>query len=350
MRHTLTLFILMVNLRTLFRGKLVVFPVIQQALEIVLSGGSIGREEALELCNLPQEAMLDLLVAAHRIRLAYKGTAVELCSIVNAKSGRCTENCAFCAQSAHHHTAVDVYPLLPAEELIRRARSAAVSGVHRFGIVTSGTRISLLEEWREILRAVEVIATEGKIWPDASLGFLTSEQARELQEAGLCMYHHNLETAPSFFRQICTTHDIAEDIATVEVAKEAGLKVCCGGILGMGETPAQRVELALLLRELDVDSVPLNFLNPIPGTPLEHRPLMEPWEALKSVAIFRFILPDKNIRLCGGKEKTLRQLLPLGLLAGADSLMTGNYLTTQGRESSLDLEMIRDLGLVIAPA
>jgi len=140
----------------------VVFPVIQQALEIVLSGGSIGREEALELCNLPQEAMLDLLVAAHRIRLAYKGTAVELCSIVNAKSGRCTENCAFCAQSAHHHTAVDVYPLLPAEELIRRARSAAVSGVHRFGIVTSGTRISLLEEWREILRAVEVIATEGK--------------------------------------------------------------------------------------------------------------------------------------------------------------------------------------------
>lgn len=324
--------------------------IIEQALETVLAGGSIGQDQALELINLPRDAVVDLLAAAHRIRLAYKGTTVKLCSIVNAKSGRCAENCAFCAQSAHHNTGVATYSLLPAEELVRRAREAAAQGAHYFGIVTSGTKINRPEEWQEILRAVRAIAAEGKIKPDASLGLLTREQARELKEAGLYMYHHNLETAPSFFPRICTTHDIAEDIATVRAAKEAGLTVCCGGILGMGETPAQRVELALLLRDLDVDSVPLNFLNPIPGTPLEGRPLLEPWEALKSVAVFRFILPDKDIKLCGGKEKTLRQLLPLGLLAGANSLMTGNYLTTQGRDPSLDLEMIRDLGLTAAPA
>jgi len=323
---------------------------IEQALATVLDGGSLGQDEALALMELPQDGLMDLLAAAHRIRLAYKGTAVKLCAIVNAKSGRCPEDCAFCAQSAHHNTGVATYPLLPAEELIRQARAAAAKGAHHFGIVTSGTRISRADEWQEILRAVRTIAAEGIIKPDASLGLLTPEQAKELKEAGLNMYHHNLETAPSFFPQICSTHDIAEDIATVRAAKEAGLTVCCGGILGLGETPAQRVELALLLRELDVDSVPLNFLNPLPGTPLEGQPLLEPWEALKSVAVFRFLLPDKDIKLCGGKERTLRQLLPLGLLAGANSLMVGNYLTTQGRDPSLDLEMIRDLGLTVAPA
>ena len=324
------------------------FSIVCQVLETVLSGKNIGPEEAFELFNLPQENAMDLLAAAHRARLAYKGTNVRVCSIVNAKSGRCGENCRFCAQSAHHHTNIAVYPLLSARELVKLAREAATTGSHHFGIVTSGARINRPEEWREILQAVETIAADGKIKPDASLGFLTPEHARTLKEAGLCMYHHNLETAPSFFRQICTTHDIAEDLVTIRVAKEAGLKVCCGGILGMGETPIQRIEFALLLRELDVDSVPLNFLNPIPGTPLEDRPLMEPWEALKSVAIFRLLLPDKDIVLCGGKEKTLRQLLPVALLAGANATMTGNYLTTQGRNPCLDFEMIKDLGFNLA--
>jgi biotin synthase len=321
---------------------------IRQVLAKAEAGHPPTFEEAVELFNLPPENALDLIAAAHAVRLRHKGKTVELCAIVNAKSGRCAEDCAFCAQSAHYRTGVATYPLISAEEMVMRARQAAASGAHAFGIVTSGVRIKSRSEWEEILRAVRTIAEEGQIRPDASLGLINEEQAAELKAAGLFMYHHNLETAPSFFSQICTTHDLAEDIATVKAAKKAGLKVCCGGILGLGETPAQRVELAFLLRELAVDSVPLNFLNPIPGTPLEHRPLMNPWEALKSVAVFRLILPDKDIRLCGGKEVTLRQLLPLGLLAGANGLMTGNYLTTSGRDPGLDYELIKDLELIPA--
>ncbi|MGB9886648.1 MAG: biotin synthase BioB [Moorellales bacterium] len=318
-----------------------------QALKTVLSGARLGEKEAVELIHLPPEEAPDLLAAAHRVRLAFKGHTVSLCAIVNAKSGRCGEDCAFCAQSSHYRTQAAAYPLLSAEEIVARAREAAAQGARAFGIVTSGSRIRREEEWAEILQAVRTIAAEGLLEPHASLGMLTEEQAQELKAAGLTTYHHNLETAPSFFPHICTTHPLEEDLATVRAAKAAGLTVCCGGILGLGETPAQRVELALTLRELDVDSVPLNFLNPIPGTPLENRPLLAPWEALKAIAVFRLLLPDKDIRLCGGKEKTLRQLLPLGLLAGANGLMTGNYLTTTGREPALDRELVTDLGLTL---
>lgn len=318
---------------------------VDQAAERVLAGSAISQNEALELMALPVEAMMDLLAAAHRIRLALKGTRVKLCAIINAKSGRCPENCAFCAQSAHHDTGVAAYGLLPGEKMVEGARKAAAQGAHYFGLVTSGTRVNCSEEWSEIVGTVRAIAAEDRIKPCASLGLISREQAMELKEAGLCRYHHNLETAPSYFSQICTTHDYAKDVAAIRAAQEAGLATCCGGILGLGETPAQRVELAFFLRDLNVDSITLNFLNPIPGTPLEQRTLLEPWEALKSVAVFRFILPDKDIRLCGGKERTFRELLPLGLLAGANSLMIGNYLTTGGRDPALDLELIRDLGL-----
>ena len=171
------------------------------------------------------------------------------------------------------------------------------------------------------------------------------EKANELKSAGLFRYHHNLETARSFFKNICTTHDYEDDIETIRAAKSTGLSVCAGALIGMGESISHRIELAETLRELNVDSVPLNILNPIKGTPLSHMKALPPMEILMTIAIFRFMLPAKDIKLCGGKEKNLRQLLPLGILSGANSLMTGNYLTTAGRDSSLDHEMILDLGL-----
>jgi biotin synthase len=178
---------------------------------------------------------------------------------------------------------------------------------------------------------------------------LDRERAASLKDAGLYRYHHNLETARSFFDNICTSHEYQEDIDTVLTAKQAGLSTCCGGIFAMGETMEQRIEFALTLKELDVDSVPFNILNPRPGTPLADAPRVDAMELLVAIAIYRFILPDKDIKLCGGKEYNLRQLLPLGIVAGCNSLMTGDYLTTPGRDPSLDMEMIRDLGLEPVP-
>jgi biotin synthase len=228
--------------------------------------------------------------------------------------------------------------------MVEKAKQAKEFGAHMFGIITSGTRISSEREWDEIYDAVKNIKTLG-IKPCVSLGMLDKERALKLREAGLYRYHHNLETARSFFDNICTTHEYDEDIETVKAAREAGLSMCSGGIIGLGETMEQRIELAMTLKELDVDSVPVNILNPRPGTPLMNAKPLPPLEILITIAIFRFILPDKDIKLCGGKEANLRQLLPLGIVAGCNSLMTGDYLTTSGRNPALDIEMIKDLGL-----
>jgi biotin synthase len=305
----------------------------------------LGLRDALELHKEGRKNLFVLLSAASEIREYYKGKTVSLCAIINAKSGRCGENCAFCAQSGHHQTDAPVYPLVSADEMIENARQAKEDGAHMFGIVTSGTEICSGQEWTEIARAVGQIEKLG-IKPCASLGMLNSQQAQDLRKAGLYRYHHNLETSRSFFGSICTTHDYDEDIRTVRAAREAGLSTCSGGIIGLGEQMEQRIELALTLKELDVDSVPVNILNPIPGTPLANAAPLPPLEILMTVALFRFILADKDIKLCGGKERNLRQLLPLAVVAGCNSLMTGNYLTTTGRDTQLDLEMIRDLGLV----
>lgn len=312
--------------------------------ERVLSGEKIGFDEACTLFEFGREKPFMLMAAASDIRFHFRGRTVSLCSIINAKSGRCGEDCKFCAQSAHYRTDIEVYPLLRADEILRAASAAKHRGVSSFGIVTSGSRISSKTEWGEILKAIEGISRIG-IKPCASLGLIEEEEARRLKTAGLYRYHHNLETAPSYFKNICTTHEYEEDVRTVRIAQEAGLSTCAGGIIGMGEGIAERVELALLLRDLGVDGVPVNILNPIPGTPLAHVAGLHPLEILLTVAVFRFILPDRDIRICGGKEKNLRQLIPLGMVAGASSLMTGNYLTTSGREPRLDIEMINDLGL-----
>ncbi|MCX5856732.1 MAG: biotin synthase BioB [Deltaproteobacteria bacterium] len=262
----------------------------------------------------------------------------------NAKSGKCPENCKFCAQSAHYATDVESYPLKKASEIIREAEAAGRAGAEMFGIVTSGKRIKTKKEWAEVVKAIRGINNLG-IKACASLGIIDEEKARTLKDAGLYRYHHNLETSRTFFPEICTTHAYDEDVETIRAASAAGLSVCCGGLIGLGERIQHRIELALTLRELNVDSIPVNILNPIKGTPLERTPPLPPLEILMTIAVFRFLLPDRDIKICGGKEKNLRQLLPLALVAGANSLMTGNYLTTPGRDASLDLEMIKDLGL-----
>jgi len=235
----------------------------------IIDGGKISGDEALRLSTVEGTDRYALFMAASTVKEHFVGSKVSLCSIINAKSGRCAENCAFCAQSSHHSSDVPVYGLVDEESLVAGAHSAANSGSVCYGIVTSGTGINPGEELNRICRALQRIRKETSIAPSCSLGIIDSQTAIALKEAGAVTYHHNLETARSFFPQICTTHDYEEDVATVRAAKNAGMKVCSGGIFGLGETVAQRIEMALTLRELAVDSVPLNFLNPIAGTRLE---------------------------------------------------------------------------------
>jgi biotin synthase len=317
--------------------------IIEKLQTLATRSQAIGADDALRLFEEGATRPFRVMAAAAEIRRHFKGDEISLCGIVNAKSGRCPENCKFCAQSAHHNTEVDSYPLKKAAEIIKEAEAAGRAGAEMFGIVTSGKRIRAKWEWAEIIRAIRGINALG-MKACASLGMIDEETARTLKVAGLYRYHHNLETSRSFFPEICTTHAYDEDVETIRAARAAGLSVCCGGIIGLGEGIRHRIELALTLRELNVDSVPVNILNPIKGTPMSQTPPLPPMEILMTIAVFRFLLPDRDIKLCGGKEKNLRQLMPLALVAGANSLMTGHYLTTPGRNAGLDIEMIKDLG------
>jgi biotin synthase len=314
----------------------------------IIGGGEITEGEALILSQLKGSAQFFLFAAANRIKEHYLGDKVYLCSIINAKSGRCPENCSFCAQSAHHQTDAPVYSLVDEERMVAGAHEAEKNGSSCYGIITSGTTISKGAELETICRAVGRIRKETGITPSCSLGIIDYETACALKDAGVETYHHNLETARSFFANVCTSHDYEEDVETVRVAKKAGLKVCCGGIFGLGENAAQRVELAFTLRGLDVDSVPLNFLNPIPGTKLEHADNITPMECLQTIALFRMILPAKKISVCGGREKNLRDLQSWIFFAGASGTMIGNYLTTTGRAAEEDWQMLKDLNLSVA--
>jgi len=319
---------------------------LQTITEKTIREKTVNLKEALELYDLGKSKPFLLMAYASEVRDYFKGKNISLCSIVNAKSGLCPENCKFCAQSAHYVTRAEVYPLMTKENILERAKEAKESGVGMFSIVTSGTRIEGEDEWKEIEEAIVGMVALG-IKPCASIGMLDSERAKRLKDVGLFRYHHNLETARSNFDNICSTHDYDDDIETVKNAKNAGLSVCSGGIIGLGETMEQRIEMAYTLKELDVDSVPINILNPIEGTPLNSAEPLSPLEILITIALYRFILPDKDIKLCGGKEKNLRQLLPFAIEAGCNSLMTGNYLTTLGRNAAKDIEMIIDLGYTV---
>ncbi len=311
----------------------------------VLAGGSITPDEALAIINVTDCETFDLLVHANRLRRHFFGNRVHLCSIINAKSGLCSEDCSFCAQSVHHYTDSPIYPLVETEEIVSSARKAEREGSACFGIVTSGASLEEGPELERICSALQRIAVNSEIVPACSLGSIDLDTALTLKQAGMKKYHHNLETARSFFPNVCTTHDYEEDVNTVKAVKEAGLQICCGGIFGLGESAEQRVEFAFTLKELDVDSVPVNFLNPIPGTRLAASNNLTPMECLRIIALLRFVMPDRRISVCGGREKNLRDLQSLMFFAGASGTMIGNYLTTTGRAPEHDRQMLKDLGL-----
>jgi biotin synthase len=310
--------------------------------EQVLAGEPPSKAQGLAILQARGADFTAYLAGAHQLREQAFGNRALLCSIINAKSGRCSENCTFCAQSAHYHTAAPVYPLKSREELVSGAIAAQAEGSHCYGIVTSGARIKPGVEFDTVLAAIREIRAHCSIEPSASLGILDEATARQLADAGCITYHHNLETARSYFPQICTTHDYEEDVATVRLAKSVGLKVCCGGIFGLGEALEQRIELAETLQQLAVDAVPLNFLNPIDGTPLAGSRNLTPMDCLRTIALFRYYLPTTPISVCGGREPNLREFQSWIFMAGASGTMIGNYLTTTGRDRDTDLQMLRD--------
>lgn len=310
----------------------------------VLSGGEVTGEEGARLMALSGPDVYELFPSANRIARRFKGAEVELCGIVNAKSGRCPEDCAFCAQSACHTTDAPVYGLMQSDEMFNAALKSALIRADRFGIVTSGTAVSSEAELSTICETISRIRASGRVAPCASLGILGREALARLQAAGLERYHHNLETARSFFPSICSTHDYEEDVATVREAVALGIDVCSGGIFGVGESRAQRVELALTLRELGVGSVPINFLVPVKGTALENAAPLNPLESLQIVAVYRYILPRATIKVCAGRDRNLGDMASWIFYAGANAMMIGDYLTTAGRTPALDLKMIKDLG------
>ena len=324
------------------------YALIDNCMKKALRNEPLAHDEALELINLHVDYVMPLMAAADRVRRFYKGNRVSLCSVINARSGRCPEDCAFCPQSAHASSEVPVYGLVNAGAINGAAAAALASGAHKFGIVTSGKGAATREgEFGELLDRIREMKETVGIHRCASLGVIDEDEARALKEAGLQEFHHNLETARGFYPNICTTRAYDENVASIRAAKKAGLRVCCGGIIGMGETPEQRVELAEELRQLGVDSVPLNFLNPIKGTALENQPPMKPLEILKTIAFFRLCMPDKDIKVAGGREVNLRGLQSFMFFAGANSAMVGNYLTTKGRAAADDIEMIADLGMEV---
>ena len=298
-----------------------------------------------ELFGLSWRDFWPVLQETSRLRETRFGRRVSLCVIINAKSGLCSEDCAFCSQSVRAQAEIPTYPLLPREKLVEAAQAAAEAGAARFSLVTSGRGMALRREQEAILAGVAAIREAVAVKVCASLGIVDRGFLAELKAAGVERFHHNLEAAESFFPGICTTHTFAERVATIEAAREAGLSLCVGGILGLGESLAQRWELAKNIAALDPDAIPLNFLHPLPGTRLANRLLLPPLEALKIIAAFRLTFPDKTIIICGGRLPTLRSLAPLIFAAGANALMTGDYLTTKGRLPEDDRLILEDMGL-----
>jgi biotin synthase len=313
----------------------------------VLAGGEITREEARGLFHLQsREDILELLAWASRIRERFKGNKIHLCSIVNVKAGGCPEDCRFCAQSARYETAAPRHGLIDREELLRAAEEARANGVVGLGIVAAWRGMEEGPVLDQVCEQLEELKRCGKVRPDGSLGMIRSQRvADRLRDAGLACYNHNLETSQRHFPQICTTHRYEDRVTTLRHLKQAGIKLCSGGILGLGETPEDRCDLAFALKEFGVHIVPMNFLNPIAGTPFAGRVPLAPLEILKAIACFRFILPRQEITVAGGRTINLRDLQSLIFLAGASALMVGNYLTTPNQPVEKDLQMLKDLGL-----
>lgn len=319
----------------------------QSAADELLSGRKIDPGLYRAIARLPENEVPDLLPAAERIREHYFGNEIHLCTICNGKSGLCTENCSFCSQSRHSSTDAPVYPLLSRSTLREGGLRAAATPINRYSIVTTGRGLPD----KEVAAVAEALGDlrEEPVSTCASLGILGEDALRGLKAAGVTRYHHNLETSRSHFPSICNTHTYEARIRTLKAARKAGLSLCCGGVFGIGETDEQVLELALDLKELDVDAVPVNFLVPIEGTPLAGKRGPSALRCLKIISLFRFVMPDKDIFICGGREDNLKKSHPLIFEAGASGIMTGNYLTTEGRQLDDDLALLDRLGLVPRP-
>lgn len=316
--------------------------------QAIKDGYRISRSEAEVLTNLPEDGPLfeTLLLEADGLRQHFLGNHIELCSIINAKSGRCSEDCKFCAQSAHYDTPVEVYDLMAYEPIQAMAKENEAAGVHRFSLVMSGRGIDD-EDLKVVVDHYGRLQKESQMALCASLGIMSEAGLKQLADVGITMYHHNLETGRNFYETVCTTHSYDERIQTIQAAQSVGMKICSGGIIGMGESWSDRLDLIFDLRGLGVSSVPVNILNPILGTPFERVPKLSQNEMLKAVAVFRWVHPTADIRLGGGRH-LLEAAGKMAFLSGASATITGNYLTTVGQDISGDRTMLEALQLPIA--
>jgi biotin synthase len=305
----------------------------------------ITPEEARRLGEIEDHAEIEALVErAWRVRLDRFEDSTDMCSLVNAKSGGCAEDCGFCAQSRFAEADTPMHAMMEPEQILEHARAAEAAGAHRFCMVTQGQGLSK-REFQKVLDGARLVAEHTNLKRCVSVGHLSSERARQLKQAGVQRVHHNVETARSYYPEVSTTVRYEGRVRTVEAVREAGLETCVGGILNLGESREQRVEMAFELAELEPTSVPINLLNPRPGTKFGDREMIDPWEAVKWVAIFRLILPDALFRLCGGRVENLGELQPLAVKAGLNGVMMGNFLTTLGSEPEDDRAMFEELGL-----
>lgn len=310
--------------------------------EKILSGKKISYNEALSLIDMPLNM---LLKAADEIREHFCSNIFDVCSIINAKSGKCSENCKFCAQSAHYKTNINEYPLLDKDKIVENALYMAEKGVLRFSIVTSGK--ALTDKDVEILaETIKEIKSKSDISICASLGLLSDSNFQKLKDAGLERVHNNLETSKNFFPNVCTTHSFDDKIKALKAALKSNLSVCSGGIIGLGETMQDRIDLAFSLAELGIKSVPVNILSPIKGTPFENNKPLQEEEILQTIAIFRFILPDAFIRLAGGRAN-LSDKGSRAFLSGANAVITGDMLTTSGISVDTDMQIIKNAGYIV---
>ena len=308
----------------------------------VINGGTLSREEAILLSSAQLEPLCE---AADQIRRHFCGNAFDMCSIINGKSGKCPEDCKYCAQSSHYSADTAVYPLLSTDEILREAKANAADGILRFSIVTSGKRLSD-QEVEQVCDSFRKIRETCGLSLCASMGLLSQKQFKMLKSAGVVRYHNNLETSRRFFPHICTTHTYEDKIQAIRDARESGLTVCSGGIIGLGETMEDRIDMALTLRDLQIRSVPINVLNPIPGTPLEHNAPLPEDEVCRTAAIFRFLLPDSILRMAGGRglmEDQGRRVFR----SGANGAITQNMLTTGGIAVREDRQLAEELGFEI---
>ncbi|HEV7918430.1 MAG TPA: biotin synthase BioB [Solirubrobacterales bacterium] len=309
--------------------------------------GSLIYEEALQIQALPDDQLTHLTDLAHRVRLAYCGDSVEVESIISGKTGGCPEDCHFCSQSSVFGTEVAPTGFIPPEQLLAAAHATAETGATEFCIVYAvrGPDRRLMDHVLECTKMVYDNVPGLEV--ACSLGILTRDQALELAAAGVHRYNHNLESSKSYFPEVCSTHTWEDRWDTCQLVRETGMELCSGGIIGLGESREQRIEFAFQLSELEPHEVPMNFLNPRAGTPMEDRSLVEPMEAIRTIALFRLIMPSTVIRYAGGREVTLGDLQAMGLKSGVNALITGNYLTTLGQNVTNDLAMLEDLKMPI---